>query len=111
MTHRTTEKEPNFQSLTDPLSGTRLFPQDLDAALCSRTDIKNFGKACKELGVQLVGLCCGNASHYTRTLCETLGRTVPASRYSVDMSKHYVFGTQAGLCSRYTQGEGKQFTA
>ncbi|XP_071800453.1 betaine--homocysteine S-methyltransferase 1-like [Asterias amurensis] len=111
VTYRTTEKEPNFQSLTDPISGVRLFQQDLDAALCSRTDIVDFGKSCKELGIQFVGLCCGNDSHYTRTLCETLGRTVPASRYSVDMSKHYVFGTQSNLCSRYTKGEGKQFTA
>lgn len=102
---------PFFPVYSVSTAGIRLFPQDLDAGLCSRTDIKTFGQACKELGIQVVGLCCGNDSHYTRTLCETLGRTVPASRYSVDMSKHYVFGTQANLCSRYTEGEGKQFTA
>ncbi|XP_038059381.1 betaine--homocysteine S-methyltransferase 1-like isoform X4 [Patiria miniata] len=109
--YRTTKAEPNFQSLTDPLSGKRLFPEDLNAALCSRSDIKEFGRRCQELGIQVVGVCCGNECHYTRTLCETLGRTVPASRYSADMSKHYIFGTSEKLSTRYTSGEGKQHTA
>ncbi|XP_022100758.1 betaine--homocysteine S-methyltransferase 1-like [Acanthaster planci] len=108
--YRTTKAEPNFQSLTDPLSGVRLFHNDLDAAMCSRSDIKEFGKRCMELGIQVVGICCGNDSHYTRTLCETLGREVPASRYSTDMSKHYLFGTNDKLSKRFISGEGKQYT-
>ena len=92
-------------------TGTRLFPEDLNAALCSRSDIKEFGKRCQELAIQVVGVCCGNESHYTRTLCEALGRKVPASRYSADMSQHYLFGTSDKLSERHTKGDVKQHTA
>src|SRR5256885_12358462 len=37
--------------------------------------------------------CCGAGPHHIRALAESLGRHPPASRYSVDMSKHAFFGT------------------
>ena len=40
------------------------------------------------MGVQLIGLCCGNMPAFTRTMAETLGRSPPASAYSPDMSGH-----------------------
>ncbi|XP_006823590.1 betaine--homocysteine S-methyltransferase 1-like [Saccoglossus kowalevskii] len=91
--YRTTEKEPSFMQLTDPQNGERLFPLDLEVVSCSRKDIAQFGEKCKELNIKYVGLCCGNLACQTRTLAETLGRTVPASRYRADMSLHCVFGT------------------
>ncbi|XP_072036077.1 betaine--homocysteine S-methyltransferase 1-like [Amphiura filiformis] len=101
--YRTTEAQPNFQSLTDPKTGKRLFYANLDCAHSSREDVFNFGLRCKELGIQYVGLCCGNSAHYTRALCEALGRKPPASRYSVNMYDHYLFGKSEKLCDYSTK--------
>jgi len=86
--YRTSDKCQSMHELFDPETGKKSFPVDLDQWLCSRQHIVDFGNACKELGIQVVGICCGNRSHMTRTLAETLGRTPPASQYSMDMSKH-----------------------
>jgi hypothetical protein len=64
------------------------FPTDLDTWLCSRKEIEDFTKECMEIGVQYLGICCGNRSCFTRVMAETLGRRPPASKYSPDMSKH-----------------------
>lgn len=70
----------------------KAFPNDLDYFLCTNDEITRFGESCKEIGIQYVGICCGNSSRYFRRLAETMGRRPPASRYSMDMSKHYIFG-------------------
>ncbi|XP_077977158.1 betaine--homocysteine S-methyltransferase 1-like [Glandiceps talaboti] len=95
--YRTTPQEPTFQSLTDPKSGKRVFPTNLDCVRCDLDDVIDFGKQCQELGLQYVGLCCGNSAHYTRTLAETLGRRPPASRYSANMSEHYAYGSHSSF--------------
>ncbi len=53
------------------------------------------------MGVRYIGLCCGNAPHHIRAVAEALGRTVPGSRYSPDMSKHAFFGTDAAIPDKY----------
>ncbi|KAL8584381.1 hypothetical protein ACOMHN_032001 [Nucella lapillus] len=63
-------------------NGTRAFPIDLPAHLCSRTQIAEFARACRALGVQYARLCCGNCSHYMRALAKEYGRKPPASQYS-----------------------------
>lgn len=70
------------------LLGERSFPVDLDSWLCSRSHIAAFTKQLQELGVQYMGVCCGNRAHYIRAMAEALGRTPPASKYSPDMSQH-----------------------
>ncbi|XP_006814175.2 betaine--homocysteine S-methyltransferase 1-like [Saccoglossus kowalevskii] len=95
--YRTTDKEPSFQSLTDPQTGKRVFPINLDCTQCCQDDMIEFGHQCKDLGLQYVGICCGNSSSLTRSLAESLGRQPPASRYSPDMSKHYAYGTHPSL--------------
>ncbi len=90
------------------IAGELLFPLELDCKLCPRKEIFNFGKKCKELGIQYVGLCCGNAAHYTRSLCEGLGKTTAASKYNPDMSLHCVLGTNEKLCKWQTD-ETKQY--
>ncbi|KAI8520851.1 hypothetical protein Bbelb_006050 [Branchiostoma belcheri] len=100
--YRTDEEHPTMQSFTN-YKGSRAFPVDLDAFLCSRTMIAEFGQRCRELGLQYVGLCCGNASHFTRTLAESLGRTPPASKYSPDMSQHFAYGTDKKLHNLNTE--------
>ncbi|XP_070568403.1 betaine--homocysteine S-methyltransferase 1-like [Ptychodera flava] len=92
---RTTFDQPTFLLLTDPETGKELFPSDIEMALCSRHDICEFGKRCTELGIKYLGICCGNRPVLTRSLAESLGRSPPASRFSPDMSKHCVYGTDA----------------
>ena len=99
--YRTHEEEPTFQALRDPgaqdLPDGRPFPTALEPLACNRYDIAEFGRAAFELGVRYLGVCCGNAPHYTRSLAEALGRTPPASRYSPDMSKHAYYGSDERL--------------
>ncbi|XP_033636094.1 betaine--homocysteine S-methyltransferase 1-like [Asterias rubens] len=95
--YRTTEEYPNFISLKDPQTDKPIFPLDLDCVQCNRTDVHNFGKRIQELGIKYVGLCCGNSAHYTRSLAESLGRKPPASRYTPDLNKHWLLGSDASL--------------
>ncbi|XP_071962572.1 betaine--homocysteine S-methyltransferase 1-like [Antedon mediterranea] len=100
--YRTTDDKPNMQLLTDSKTGKRLFPDNLDCALCTRADIYEFGKRCKEMGIGYVGVCCGNSPHYTRALAESVGHRPPASKYSKDMSQHFMLGDDTSLNKRYT---------
>ena len=99
--YRTTPAEPTFQSLTDPscacIPDNRPFPAALDPFLCNRYEIGEFGKEAYALGARYLGVCCGAGPHHMRGLAEGLGRRPPASRYSPDMSKHILFGTDKRL--------------
>ena len=99
--YRTTPAEPTFLALTDPgwsvIPDARPFPVALDPFLCNRYEIAEFGKAAYALGVRYLGVCCGAGPHHIRSLAEALGRRPPASRFSPDMSKHIVFGTDKRL--------------
>ena len=53
-----------------------------------------FALAARDLGVRYIGVCCGGAPHHVRVMAEALGKTVPASRYSPDMSRHAVLGSE-----------------
>ena len=102
--YRTTPKEPTFQSLSDRhcdcLPGDHPFPIALDPFTCNRFEIAEFGKEAFALGVRYLGVCCGAGPHHIRALAEALGRKPPASAYSPDMSKHYIFGNTKGLRAR-----------
>nr|KAG5705068.1 hypothetical protein BaRGS_018798 [Batillaria attramentaria] len=63
-----------------------------------------FARACRDLGVQYAGLCCGNCSHMMRVLAEGYGRCPPACKYSPDMSQHYVFGSDPSFSKYYQEG-------
>jgi len=92
--YRTTPAQPSFMTLTDPVCGdARAFPVGLDPFLCARSEIADFGREAYALGIRYLGVCCGAGPHYIRALAEGLGRHPPASRYSVDMSRHAFFGT------------------
>jgi betaine-homocysteine S-methyltransferase len=92
--YRTTPDQPSFMSLTDPCCGNRqAFPVGLDPFLATRSEIFEFGREAYALGIRYLGVCCGAGPHHIRALAEGLGRKPPASRYSVDMSKHAYFGT------------------
>ena len=93
--YRTTAAQPTFQSLRDD-QGRRAFPIALDPFTCTRFDMAEFAVAARDLGVGFIGVCCGGAPHHVRAMAEALGRTVPASRYSPDLSLHPVIGDTAG---------------
>ena len=92
--YRTNSQQPSFMSLTDPCcNNQRAFPVGLDPFMATRGEIFDFGREAFELGVRYLGVCCGAGPHHIRALAESLGRHPPASRYTVDMSKHSFFGT------------------
>jgi len=96
--YRTTPAEPVFQSLSDPsLPDGRAFPTALDPFLLSRYEIAVFGKEALAFDVRYLGVCCGAGPHHIRSLAEALGRRPPASRFSPDMSKHILFGSDTRL--------------
>jgi betaine-homocysteine S-methyltransferase len=106
--YRTTPAQPSFMSLTDPCCGDRrAFPVGLDPFLCTRQEIFDFGREAYQLGIRYLGVCCGAGPHHIRALAESLGRTPPASRYSVDMSRHAFFGTTERIKKIQTDYQGK----
>jgi len=54
-----------------------------------------------------MGICCGNQSHFIRSMAEGIGRSPPASKYSEDMSKHYAMGNHSSLKKYYTEKVSK----
>jgi len=100
--YRTSSSQPNFQTLTDPgRNNDRAFPDGLDPFVCTRHEIGEFARACVELGVKYIGVCCGGAPHHVRAIAEALGRKPLASQCSADMSKHVHFGNDARLRKDY----------
>jgi betaine-homocysteine S-methyltransferase len=92
--YRTTPAQPSFMALTDPCCGDqRAFPVGLDPFMATRREIFDFGREAFELGIRYLGVCCGAGPHHIRALAESLGRHPPASRFTVDMSRHTIFGT------------------
>lgn len=70
------------------------FPLALDPFLCTRDEMADFAKEAKELGINYIGICCGAGPHHVRAMAEAMGRTVPASKYSPDMSQHGHYGSK-----------------
>ena len=99
--YRTSNAQPTFQSLQDPLRRDlpeeRPFPTALDPFTCTRYEMAAFARQAADLDIRYVGGCCGSAPHHIRAMAEVLGRRPPASQYSPDMSKHYAFGTHPRL--------------
>ncbi|XP_045194451.2 betaine--homocysteine S-methyltransferase 1-like isoform X1 [Mercenaria mercenaria] len=103
VTYRTTQEEPTFTALTIPGTKKRAFPLDLCACLRSRQQIAEFAEQCKEIGVQYIGLCCGNSANMTRIVAEKYGRNPPASKYAPAMEKHFIFGDKSKFKSGFTE--------
>jgi len=106
--YRTTPGQPAFMALTDPCCGNRrAFPVGLDPFVGTRSEIFDFGREAFGLNVRYLGVCCGAGPHHIRALAESLGRKPPASRYSVDMSKHAFFGTDKMIRKIQTDYQSK----
>jgi betaine-homocysteine S-methyltransferase len=89
--YRTTPERPWFQ-LLEGVDGRRAFPIALDPFTCTRFELANFAVAARDVGARFLGVCCGGAPHHVRAMAEALGREVPASRYTPDLSLHPVIG-------------------
>ncbi|KAI6174973.1 Homocysteine methyltransferase [Aphelenchoides bicaudatus] len=109
--YRTTPKESSFVALTDKETGANLFPLGLEQHQCTRFEMGAFAKEAKELGINYIGVCCGGAPYQVREMAESLGRTVPSSRYTADLSQHGMLGNdntvkkhQAEFAARWRVG-------
>jgi betaine-homocysteine S-methyltransferase len=99
--YRTTADEPTFLALRGD-DGRRAFPTGLDPFLHTRDEMADFATAARDLGVGFIGICCGGGPHHVRAMAESLGRQVPASRYSPDLTLHPILGDDDGrVASRY----------
>ena len=84
--YQTTPKTPAFENLTR--NGQGAYPIALESFQMDRFMIAEFAKKAKDIGVNYIGLCCGNIPAYTRALSEALGREVPGSKYSPAIELH-----------------------
>jgi betaine-homocysteine S-methyltransferase len=100
--YRTTPQAPYFQLLKDP-SGHRAFPVALDPFYLTRFELADYARQARALGINYIGVCCGGAPHYVRAMAEALGRTVPASKYSPDLSLHPVLGAKGEDQEKYAR--------
>jgi len=96
---RTTKENPTFFNLPDNNGCTchtphkTPFPTALDPMQCNRYEIGKFAKDAFSIGVNYLGVCCGANPMLIREVAESVGLTVPASKYKEDMSTHMLFGT------------------
>lgn len=99
--YRTRPDEPTFYALTDPgsdiIPNGRPFPTAMDPFTCNRYEVAEFAKAAESVGVNYIGLCCGAAPHHIRSVAEALGREPPASRYTANLDKHGILGTDPSV--------------
>lgn len=101
--YRTTDAEPTFFNLSDDRGVTvrsphgRTFPTALDPLYANRYEIGQFAADAYDLGVSYLGVCCGASPMLVRQVAEAVGRTTEASRYSENMSNHFMYGDNARL--------------
>ena len=106
--YRTTEKQPTFFNLDDTCGPTtlsphgRTFPTALDPLMCNRYEIREFAQKAWTANIRYIGVCCGAAPIHIREVAEAMGRTPPASRYSENMSKHFMYGSDKSLPKHIT---------
>lgn len=88
--YRTTKRLPTFESLEE--KGQRVYPLAVEPFLCNRFEMADFAKKAKDIGVNYIGICCGNSPYYFRAVAEAIGRVVPASKYSPALELHPMMG-------------------
>jgi betaine-homocysteine S-methyltransferase len=91
--YRTTEAQPTFAVLQEA-GQERGFPLALDPFQNTRFEMAEFAVKARDMGVNYIGICCGAGPHHVRAMAEALGRQVPASKYSPDMSLHPALGSR-----------------
>lgn len=103
VTFRTTDEEPTFFNLQDHNGCTchaphgRAFPTALDPMSVNRYEIGAFAKECFDIGINYLGVCCGANPMLIRQVSEAVGKKTIASRYSENMSNHFMYGNNERL--------------
>ncbi len=92
--YRTTPSHPTFTTFKNSLDGTSAYTAGLEEFLCTRNEMADFTRRARDAGAGLIGICCGAGPHHVRAMAEALGRVTPASKYSPDMSQHYILGSE-----------------
>jgi betaine-homocysteine S-methyltransferase len=106
--YRTTDRQPTFFNLDDNNGGSvlsphgRTFPTALDPLYCNRYEIRKFADDAWNNNIRYLGVCCGAAPIHIREVAEAMGKTPPASRYSENMQKHFMYGTDDSLPEHIT---------
>ena len=96
--YRTTPQRQSFFVLKDLATESQLsFPCNLDEHLATRRAMADFAVKANEMDIKYLGICCGNSPGHMRSLAEALGRRPEASKYSADMSKHFMLGSDSSL--------------
>jgi len=100
--YRTHHEHPTLFNLPDSantaeLPHERTFPDALEAQLANRYEMRDFARLAKAKGFQVIGVCCGGSVIHHRAVAEALGRHAYLSRYSPDMSKHFMYGDDPSL--------------
>lgn len=88
--YRTTKEQPTFESLKR--NGQRAFPLMLEPFLLNRFEMGEYAKQARDIGVNYIGVCCGDSPQYFRSVAESLGRVVSASKYSPAIELHPMIG-------------------
>jgi betaine-homocysteine S-methyltransferase len=110
--YRTTKEHPTFFNLPDQGNTASLphpstFPTALEPLSCNRYEMAQWAKEAYEEGISYLGLCCGATPAMIRAVAEAVGKKTPASRYSPDISKHFLFGTDKSLNEEMTAFSSK----
>lgn len=106
--YRTTDRQPTFFNLDDNCGSSvesphgRTFPTALDPLYCNRYEIRKFARDAWNNNIRYLGVCCGAAPIHIREVAEAMGRKPPASRYSENMQKHFMYGTDESLPEHIT---------
>ena len=101
--YRTTPTYPTFFNLPDtngctcPAPHGRTFPTALDPLYMNRYEVRQWAQEAHALGVNYLGLCCGNNPMLTREVAEAVGRVTEASRFSERMQHHFMYGSHDRL--------------
>ena len=111
--YRTTSKQPTFFNLDDdngchvPSPHNRTFSTALDPLYCNRYEIRHFAENAWQMDIRYIGVCCGAAPVHIREVAEAMGRKPKASRYSENMQKHFMYGSDPRLPDPITAYGGK----
>ncbi|MEJ2225242.1 MAG: homocysteine S-methyltransferase family protein [Syntrophobacterales bacterium] len=87
----TTKEQPSFYDLRLPTHESA-FPLALEPFQLNRFEMADFAVKARDMSINYIGICCGAGPHHVRAMAESLGRTVPASEYSPDLSLHPILG-------------------
>ena len=73
---------------------------DLAPLLCTRKEIRAFAQEARKLGVQYIGLCCGNSSNLIREIASAYERKPPAMDFAPTLENSFVVGDISQLPER-----------